>query len=67
MLKPKLINNGTISIKSTSSNQQPVGNNFLFDDKFTNKQDKHIYGFKPNIPFLYSNTMMIKPSDLTIV
>jgi hypothetical protein len=66
MLKPKLMNNQTISINSNNPNSKPVGNNFLYDDKFTDKSDTHIYGFKPNIPFLYSNTVMVKPSDFTI-
>jgi hypothetical protein len=69
MLKPKLMNQ-TISINSTTNTTNdepsPVGKNFLYDDKFTSNQDKHIYGFKPNIPFLYSNTVMVKPSDFTI-
>lgn len=58
--------NQTISINSNNPNSKPVGNNFLYDDKFTTKSDTHIYGFKPNIPFLYSMTVMVKPSDFTI-
>jgi hypothetical protein len=66
MLKPKLMNQ-SISINSTNENPSPVGNNFLYDEKFTSTQDKHIYGFKPNIPFLYSNTVIVKPSELKII
>jgi hypothetical protein len=67
MLKPKLMNQ-IISIKSTKDKQSPVGNNFLYDEKFTsNKTEEHVYGFKSNIPFLYSNTVIVRPSNLTIV
>jgi len=69
MLKPKIMDQ-KISINSTSSNQHPVslfGRNFLYDGKFTTKQNQHLYGFKSNIPFLYSNAVIVKPSDLNIV